>query len=210
MKRFESCISIPSDKIFWCSYFMRYVCDDCFDDDYSVIPVFIIKFWDFSKFPISKKAKEIISEWYDKPVIHLKSTDSVLTKTGKMRRCVVLKRKIHRIFDYMKCESADSFALQTLGNHNYLVLLENIFSLKDLCEISEGIFEGKLADILKTFENHIFIDCQICEYKGRYCMICNNGEKLMIYDIENVFHCKYCNTINHKNCSIVHNCLIEN
>lgn len=189
---------------------MRYVCDDCFADDYSVIPLFIIKFWDFSKFPICSKAKEIITEWYDKPVINIKSSDFILSKSGKMKRSIVLKRKLHRIFDYLKCESAESFALQTLGNYKYLVLLENLFSLKDLCEINEGIFESKLHEFLTLFENHIFVDCKICEYKGRTCMVCNNGEKLMIYDVENVFHCKYCNTINHKNCSMVHNCLIDN
>ena len=161
MKKFDSYLTIPSDKIFWCSYFMRYVCDECFSDDYSAIPVFILNFWDFSKFPICKKAKEVLTEWYDKPIINLKSSDDIISKSSTLKKCVVLKRKIHRIFDYLKCESSESFAIQTLGEYKYLVLLENLFSLRDLCEICEGIFEDKLLDFLKLFENHIFIDCNV-------------------------------------------------
>ena len=90
---------------------MRYMCNNCVAEEYSIVPAFILKYWNFKKFSISKKAKEVITKWFEKPIILIKSYDRLLKKSMLLEEAVVLKRKIHKIFDLMKCEKAEQVAL---------------------------------------------------------------------------------------------------
>lgn len=78
-----------------------------------------------------------------------------------LKQAIVIKRKIHKIFDIMKCSKPDEIAYQILGEYNYLVLKENLFSLKDLCEIYDGTFILKIKDFMFKLENHIKNECQV-------------------------------------------------
>jgi hypothetical protein len=144
---------------------MRYICQECVSDEYSVIPGFILKSWNFKKFQISKSAQTLITEWYDKPVIHIKQSDNIIKESSILHTAIVLKRKIHKIFDLMKCQKAEDFVLSTLGNQKYFVLRETLFSLKDLVEIFEFRLINKLKELLKIFENHILNDCNVSLFK---------------------------------------------
>ena len=208
MKIFENYLTPPYNKIFWCSYFLRYVCDDCYNEDYSIIPIFVLIYWDFSKFSISKKAKELLTKYYKEPIINIKATNELIHKSSNLKRCIVLKRKIHRIFDLILCQP-EELALNFLGDYKYLVLNENMFSLNDLSEIHNLTFYEKIYEIFIKFENHVLYECKVCEYKGKNCFNCNNDEKLKAWDIDNSFFCKICLNIYHRKCSLVHLCNIE-
>ena len=160
-KIFSSFLYIPTQKIFWCSYYMCYICEDCLSNEYSIIPAFILKFWNFKKFSISKNAKELLEKWHDKPVIHIKQSDSIISQSTLLHTAIIMKKKIHKIFDLMKCENPDVFAINTLGKYKYLVLRETLFSLKDLVEISEFKMMTKLEEFLKKFEDHILNECSV-------------------------------------------------
>jgi hypothetical protein len=160
LKKFNYILGIPTDSIYWCSYFNRYVCGGCISNQYSIIPSFVIKHWNFKKFPISNEARAIIEKWYDKPVIHIKSTDFILKSSSQLKTAVVLKRKIHKIFDLLRCPNVDAFVLSTLGKHKYFVLKENLFSLKDLCEIYDYTLIYKLKHYFKLFEDHL-MTCEV-------------------------------------------------
>lgn len=140
---------------------MRFICQDCVCEEFSVIPGFIIKYWNFKKFPISKAAKELLTQWYDKPVIHIKQKDPIIKESTLLHTAILFKRKIHKIFDLMKCEDSESFVIQTLGNYKHFVLRENLFSLKDLMGIYEYSLIRKLKDFLVKFENHILTECSV-------------------------------------------------
>ncbi len=143
---------------------MRYICQDCVSDEYSVIPAFVLKCWKFKKFQISKSARSLLTEWYDKPVIHIKRRDFIIKESSLLYTAIVLKRKIHKIFDLMKCEKAESFVTSTLGLQKYFILRETLFSLKDLVDIYEYRLINRLKELLKKFENHILIDCTVRLY----------------------------------------------
>ena len=68
-KKFSTFLGFPIEPIFWCSYFMRYVCKNCISNDYSIIPQLILNEWCFDKCSISKRALNFIKLWYDKPII---------------------------------------------------------------------------------------------------------------------------------------------
>ena len=140
---------------------MRFICQDCVSDEFSIVPAFILKYWNFKKFQISNSAKELLTLWYDKPVIHIKQNDHIIKESSLLHSAIVLKRKIHKIFDLMKCDNSESFVFNTLKEYKYLVLRETLFSLKDLVDIYEFRLIKKLKDFLLKFEDHILKECVV-------------------------------------------------
>lgn len=197
------------NKIYWCAYINGFVCGDCISKEFCVLPSMVIKQWDFSKFSISKKAQRILEKWYDKPIIYIKTSDILLKISSSFRAATILKRKIHKIFDLMKCENSEEFVFRVLKEYHYLVIKEIIFSLKDLWEIKSDVFIHKLLEFLKIFENHILKECKVCDYKGSLCMMCLSNDTLYAYDVENVLYCNDCKKMFHRKCSEFHPCYIN-
>ena len=63
---------------------MRFVCKNCIDTEVSIIPHFVLKKWCFDKYSISKKAKNTLRYWYDKPVIIFNKNDKILEKIQQL------------------------------------------------------------------------------------------------------------------------------
>ena len=198
LKKFSTLLGFPIEPIFWCSYYMRYVCKNCIASDYSIIPQLILKEWCFEKFPISKKAKAFIESWYDKPIIYLKKKDKLMKHFPN--DIFRIKKDINNIFDYMKCEDAFDFLEQKIPDRKYIVLKENIFSLKDLMEIYNETFIKKLKAIKEMFISHIRNECDSCKYEGDLCINCLNEDKINFYDSEEINYCRKCFKSFHKKC----------
>ena len=199
-KKFSMIFSIPIDQVFWCSYYMRFVCKDCIEDEYFIIPYFILEKWCFEKFSISKQAKNALLNWYDKPIIYIKKTDKLLKKAPCLNKVIEIKKSINNIFDFMKCENKFKFVEETLGEYEYLALKEYIFSLRDLVEINKKIFYQKLKEFRNKFIKHISGECPECLFKGEICKRCGSDELIYFYDFENVFYCKICKKSFHRKC----------
>ena len=208
-KRFNTIMNIPTESIYWCSYYLRFICKDCISEEYSIIPDFILKLWSFKKYQISKKAKSLLEQWYNKPVIYIKQSDPIIKKSEQLRTALILKRKIHKIFDLMKCEKANEFVKETLGHYQYLVLHENLFSLQDLVEIYEQSFFDKLNTFYVSMKKHILNDCTDCNYRGGRCLMCMSKEIIYAFDVENVIYCNDCKKMFHKKCCTVHPCIVD-
>ena len=199
-KKFSMIFSIPIEQVFWCSYYMRNVCKDCIEDEYFIIPYFILEKWCFEKFSISKKAKKTLLNWYDKPIIYIKKNDKLLRKVPYLNKVIEIKKSINNIFDFMKCENKFKFVEETLGEYEYLALKEYIFSLRDLVEINKKIFYLKLKEFRNKFIKHISGECPECLFKGEICKRCGSDEMIYFYDFENVFYCKICKKSFHRKC----------
>ena len=208
-KKFSTFLGFPTEQIFWCSYYMRYVCKNCIANDYSIIPQLILSEWCFDKCSISKKAKTFINSWYDKPIIYLKKKDELLKNIpGSVLK---LKKELQKIFDFMKCEDTLNFLENNIPDFKYIVLKEYIFSLKDLVEIHNRTFIKKLKDIKNIFIKHLKEECLLCKYEGHFCLLCQNEEKIYFYDSEKIIYCKKCKNCFHRKCFdiISHNCSKE-
>ena len=200
LKKFNTFLyKIPLEPIFWCSYYMRFVCKDCIAKEYSIIPYFILANWSFEKFSISKNAKLILEKWYDKPVIYFKKDEGLIKAISSLNQVVQIKKTINYIFDKLKCEKKKEFIEKTLGEYQYLALKEIIFSIRDLVEINNKIFFKKINEFLNEFIKHISGDCEKCKYEGSNCK-CGSDEKLFFYDYKNVFYCPLCDICYHKKC----------
>ena len=204
-KKFSTFLGFPIEPIFWCSYFMRYVCKNCISNDYSIIPQLILNEWCFDKCSISKRALNFIKLWYDKPIIYLKKKDELLKNIPES--VLKLKKELRNIFNYMKCEDMFNFLEKNIPDFKYIVLKEYIFSLKDLIEIHNRTFIKKLKNIKNIFIRHLKEECLLCKYEGHICLICQNEERIYFYDSEKVIYCKKCKKCFHRNCFgiIVHN-----
>jgi hypothetical protein len=164
-KKFPTFLSIPLSKVYWCSYYMRFICSECTSEEYSIIPAFILKNWDFKKYQISKDARDLLASWYEKPVVHVKQNDHIIKKSTLLHQAILLKRKIHKIYDLMKCDHLENFVISVLGHsYKHLVLREILFSLKDLVDIYEYRMLSKLKEYLRKFEDHILKDCTVKYY----------------------------------------------
>jgi hypothetical protein len=199
-KNFSMFLGIPIEQIFWCSYYMRFVCKDCIDNEYFIIPYFVLKKWSFEKFSVSKKAKNTLMNWYDKPIIYLKKSDKLIRKIPQLSQVIEMKKSINNIFDFMKCENKFKFVEEALGEYEYLALKEYIFSLRDLVEINNKTFYQKLVEFKNKFVKHLSGECSQCLFKGEICNKCGYDEKIFFYDFENVFYCKTCKKSFHRKC----------
>lgn len=197
LHKFSNLLGFPIGSIFWCSYYMHFVCKNCIAKEYSIIPNLIMNHWCFEKFPISKKAIEIIRAFYQEPMIYCKKNDLILKRIPETVRR--LKKEINYIFYYIKCDE-NIIIREIIGEYKYLALEENIFSLKDLLEIHNRTFIEKLKDIKNKLVKHIKIECQICKYEGNICSKCLSEEKIDFYDSENVIYEKENSICYHKIC----------
>jgi hypothetical protein len=182
---------------------MRFVCKDCIDDELSIIPYFVLKKWCFEKFSVSKKAKNILLKWYNKPIIYFEKSDKtekLLKKIPQLNKVIEIKKAIHNIFDFMKCENAFKFLEETLGEYDYLTLKEYIFSMRDLVEINNKTFYKKIVQFKNKLVAHLSGQCTACFCEGEICSRCGFDERIFFYDINKVFYCKKCRKCFHKKC----------
>ena len=195
LKKFSHLLQMPLEPIYFCSYYMRFVCKNCIAEENSIIPQIILKEWCFDKFPISKKAKELINSWYEKPILYLRKED--INKIPiKIQR---IKKDLRLIFNYMKCKDIFDFLETNLPHHKHIILKEYIFSLKDLVEMHNEKLYKKLKEAKNIFVNHLNV-CQICKYEGERCRQCQSEDLIFFYNSKFVSKCKKCQKSFHKNC----------
>ena len=194
-------LGIPKESVFWCSYYMRYVCKNCIDNEMSIIPHFVLKMWCFKKFTISKKAKQTLEKWYNKPIIVFDKNDKIFEKNTQLNRVINIKRIINLIINKMKCKNIFKFIEETMGEYDYIALKEDIFSLKGLVEINNNTFINKMNEFKNKFIQHISSECQDCKYEGETCNICNQEPKVFFYNFDDVTYCKICKKSFHKKCT---------
>ena len=58
----------------WCSYYGAYFCLCCHDGDVSYVPAHIMHSWDFTKYPVSNFARDLLVKLNDRPVFSVTVT----------------------------------------------------------------------------------------------------------------------------------------
>lgn len=198
-KKFNTFFDIPIEPIYWCSYYMRFICKECIDNKYTVIPYFILALWKFDKYPISKNGKIILEKWYDRPIIYFKKKDNFVKLIPDLEEVVKIKHVINMIFDKMKCKNKFEFLKNKFGKYQYLALREILFSVEDLVEIKSGIFLNKIKKLFDIMVKHVSGECDECYIEGKSCK-CESDQKLFLYDYKNVFYCPECDLCFHRRC----------
>ncbi len=200
LKKFALVFNIPVEEVFWCSYYMRFICKNCVDEEYSIIPYFVLKKWCFDKFSISKRAKITLLKWYNKPIIYFKEYEKSVKKIPQLRKVIEIKKTINNIFNIMKCKNKFKFIEENLGEYDYLALEEYLFSMRDLVEINNNTFYKKIVQFKNLFIKHISGECPDCKFEGQICSKCGSEDKIFFYNTENTYYCKECHISLHKKC----------
>ena len=200
LKRIDIFLNMPIEPVFLCSYYMKFVCKNCKDDEFSIIPHFIYKKWCFDKFPISKRGKSFLESWYDKPIIIFNKNNKLLYKIPQLYKVIKTKIIIRNMFDLMKCENRFKIIDEIFGEYDYLLLREIIFSMRDLVEINNKTFIKKINNFKDLLIPHLSGECHKCKFDGQICYKCGSEEKLFFYNNDEVNYCKKCNVSFHKKC----------
>ena len=198
LKKISNIKGFPLEPIYWCSYYLHFVCKKCIANEFCIIPNIILNHWNFEKYSVSKKAKQIIETYYKVPIIYLKNNDKILKRIPKSIKN--LKTDIKNIYNYIKCDENIVLEDIIIPDYKYLIFEQNIFSLKDLLEIHNKTLIKKLKEIKNKLVNHIMNECQICKYNGHKCHICSSDEVIYFYDSENIVYKEENNKCYHKKC----------
>lgn len=61
-----------------CHYYGSYFCRDCHHKDTAIIPARVVHNWDFTSYPVSSEAHEVLQIVSTRPLIHISSMNPKL------------------------------------------------------------------------------------------------------------------------------------
>ena len=131
--------------------------------------------------------------------IKIAKKNPVLMLKPELRKLLVRRRIIHKMFDMIKCEAWKTLIeINELKEHKYLLLRDCYLTLDLMCTPDK--LEEILNGFYKVFKHHLD-KCRKCVYKGEMCKICMDKKNLIfIYDVSKVSKCKHSLKVGHKRC----------
>ncbi|XP_069490163.1 pleckstrin homology domain-containing family M member 1 [Ambystoma mexicanum] len=187
-----------------CAFSGLYYCDSCHRDEESVIPSRIIHNWDLSKRTVCRPALTFLNRIRNEPLINMRSVnESVYIHVEEMSRIARSREQLKLLGEYLyTCRSG---ALQEmsrrLDHRNYLLEAPQKYSITDLQQITEGIFEVFLQSVIQFASDHIY-DCDLCSQRGFICQICNKDDIIFPFEFDTTTRCKECKTVFHSLCKV--------
>ena len=131
--------------------------------------------------------------------VKIAKKNPVLMLKPELRKLLVRRRIVHKMFDMIKCEAWKTLIeTKKLQEHKYLLLRDCYLTLDLMC--TPDRLEEILNDFYNVFKHHLE-KCRKCFYKGEMCKICMNKKDLIfIYDVSKVSKCKHSLKVGHKRC----------
>ncbi|KAG5683899.1 hypothetical protein PVAND_013158 [Polypedilum vanderplanki] len=185
-----------------CGFDACYYCSACISKDKYAIPAKIIYNWDFSKYSVSKKAADFISEYQFKPFIDFKILNpDIYSYIDEMNNLQKLRIQLNFIRAYIfTCSESTINELQKLlygKEHIYETI--HLYSVSDLFLIQNGAFEALLKKVVSFGREHC-LKCILCSNKGFICEICRRSKIIYAFDVDDTVRCNTCGTVSHINC----------
>lgn len=72
------------NNCYYCNYFKKYSCPDCFSSIKSLIPAKIISCFDFNFYSVSKLGYREINQNYDLPILEIKYENELVLKNDEL------------------------------------------------------------------------------------------------------------------------------
>uniref|UniRef100_A0A0K2T8D6 RUN domain-containing protein n=1 Tax=Lepeophtheirus salmonis TaxID=72036 RepID=A0A0K2T8D6_LEPSM len=188
-----------------CAYSKKYYCTDCHVDDMRLIPYKVVFNWDFTKYPVSKKAKIFLDAIKLEPIINVQSFNcGLFAYSSDLDALFTLRKKVNYQYQYLKvCTQNPNAYLhleKVVENRPYLVHDVDTYSLTDLEQTFSGVLISLLKSLDKYARSHI-LTCLICKGHGFICEICRNDKPLYPFELEKISQCEKCFTVFHKECA---------
>ncbi|XP_075032504.1 pleckstrin homology domain-containing family M member 1 [Mixophyes fleayi] len=193
---------------FWkakvCAFSGLYYCDLCHQDEISIIPSRIVHNWDLTERAVSRQALNFLKMVRNEPIFNVKYLNERLYQHAlSMYELSHKREKLRLLGEYlMTCRSKALHEMSTiLDQRNYLLDCAHTYSVRDLKQIADGVFESLLKSALDFASNHVF-QCDLCSQKGFICLICKRDEIIYPFQFDTTTRCGDCKAVFHRPCKI--------
>jgi Putative zinc-RING and/or ribbon/PX domain len=156
----------------FCEYTGQLFCTVCHVNDTAVIPGRVLHGWDFTLYPVSQLAKAYLESINDQPMLCVSAVNPFLfSKVPALLHIMGLRKKIAAMLPYITCPFRKSVE-KGLRTRRYLLECNDFFALRDLVDLSKGVFAGfpvMVERLHKKIEEHITQQCLVCYDAGVPC-----------------------------------------
>ncbi|NXR40672.1 PKHM1 protein, partial [Zosterops hypoxanthus] len=185
-----------------CAFSGLYYCDSCHRDEETVIPSRLIHNWDLTKRGVCKQALKFLTQIQNQPLIDLRLVnESLYEHVERMGRILHSREQLKLLGDYLiMCRSGALKELsKRLDQRHYLLECPHKYSVADLRQIADGIFETFLQSLLQFASHHVY-SCDLCTQRGFICQICNSSDIIFPFEFDTTTRCSECKTVFHRDC----------
>ncbi|XP_066061313.1 pleckstrin homology domain-containing family M member 1 isoform X1 [Chamaea fasciata] len=185
-----------------CAFSGLYYCDSCHRDEETVIPSRLIHNWDLTKRGVCKQALKFLTQIQNQPLIDLKLVnESLYEHVERMGRILRSREQLKLLGDYLiMCRSGALKELsKRLDHRHYLLECPHKYSVADLSQIADGVFETFLQSLLQFASHHVY-SCDLCTQRGFICQICNSSDIIFPFEFDTTTRCSECKTVFHRDC----------
>lgn len=185
-----------------CSFTGLYYCDSCHQDDESVIPSRLIHNWDLARRPVCRQVLKFLAQIHSQPLIDLKLVNETLyDHVDDMSRILRSREQLKLLGDYLVlCRSGALKEIsKRLDHRHYLLECPHKYSVADLRQIADGVFETFLQSLIQFASHHVY-NCDLCTQRGFICQICNSNDIIFPFEFDTTTRCSECKTVFHSTC----------
>ncbi|XP_054252506.1 pleckstrin homology domain-containing family M member 1 [Indicator indicator] len=185
-----------------CAFSGLYYCDSCHQDEETVIPSRLIHNWDLAKRGVCRQALKFLTQIRHQPLIDLQLVnESLYDHVEVMRRIQRSREQLKLLGDYLlMCRSGALKELsKRLDHRHYLLECPHKYSVADLRQIADGVFETFLQSLLQFASHHVY-SCDLCTQRGFICQICNSSDIIFPFEFDTTTRCSECKTVFHQDC----------
>ncbi|CAN4086036.1 unnamed protein product [Withania somnifera] len=191
----------------FCEYSGQLYCSSCHTNDMAVLPARILHFWDFNQYTVSQMAKSYLDSIYDQPMLCVSAVNPLLfSKVSALQHVTNIRKKIRTMLPFVRCPFRRSI-FKGVGSRRYLLESNDFFSLRDLIDLSKGVFAAlpvMVETISRKILEHIAEQCLVCCDVGIPCnarQACDDPSSLIFpFQEEEIERCKSCQSVFHKHC----------
>ncbi|CAI9112682.1 OLC1v1013157C1 [Oldenlandia corymbosa var. corymbosa] len=203
----ELALTLGWGKPRYCEYSGQLFCSSCHNNDTAVLPSRVLHQWDFTQYTVSQLSKSYLDSIFDKPMLCVSAVNPHLfSRVPALQYVRNVRKRIGAMLPFIRCPFRRSI-LKGLGSRRYLLESNEFFALRDLIDLSKGMFAA-LPVIVETISRkmleHITEQCLICCDSGTPCnarQACNDPSALIFpFQEEEVERCRSCDSVFHKRC----------
>ncbi|KAK2978080.1 hypothetical protein RJ640_005201 [Escallonia rubra] len=190
-----------------CQYSGQLFCSSCHTNDAAVLPARVLHLWDFNQYPVSQLAKSFLDSTLDQPMLCVSAINPFLfAKVPPLQHVMSVRKRIGAMLPYIHCPFHRTI-YKGLGSRRYLLESYDFFALRDLIDLSKGVFAAlpmMVETVSRKILEHITEQCLVCCDVGVPCnarQACDDPSSLIFpFQEGEVERCRSCDSVFHKLC----------
>ncbi|XP_066521576.1 pleckstrin homology domain-containing family M member 1 [Hoplias malabaricus] len=185
-----------------CEFSGQYYCESCHCGDTTIIPSRMVHNWDLTAREVSRPALKLLSNIEQEPLLNIDLLNPDLYDHAEAMEVVqCLRQRLRLLGDYLLiCRSGIRKKIEArLGQRTYLLESSHLYSVLDLRQIADGVYESFLQLLVQLSSSHVY-HCDLCTQRGFICQICNTDDIIFPFQFDTTSRCQVCKTVFHSSC----------